>query len=70
MHYDHIKPVHSGGKSTTDNLRVICASCHDQRHILEKAEKMDKKKKKVSRKVNPYELPQFKLPKEQKIKWF
>lgn len=44
-HFDHIKPVHKGGKSTTDNLRAICASCHDRRHILEKAAKMDKKKK-------------------------
>ncbi len=44
-HFDHIRPVHRGGKSTTDNLRAICASCHDRRHILEKAAKMDKKKR-------------------------
>lgn len=47
-HFDHIKPVHKGGKSTSDNLRAICASCHDERHILEKAERMDKKKKRAS----------------------
>ena len=44
IHYDHIKEVSKGGKSITDNLRAICASCHDKRHILDKAKEMDKKR--------------------------
>lgn len=54
IHYDHINPVHKGGKSTTENLRAICASCHDKRHILDKAKEMDKKrlKKKSSNNSN------------------
>ena len=45
VQYDHIKEVHKGGKSITDNLRAFCGSCHDKRHILDKAKEMDKKKK-------------------------
>jgi len=44
IHYDHIKEVSKGGKSITGNLRAICASCHDKRHILDKAKEMDKKR--------------------------
>ncbi len=44
IHYDHIREVCKGGKSITDNLRAICASCHDKRHILDKAKEMDKKR--------------------------
>ena len=45
IQYDHIKEVYRGGKSTTDNLRAFCGSCHDERHILDKAKEMDKKRR-------------------------
>jgi len=28
LHIDHIKPVAEGGKSTIDNLRVLCCKCN------------------------------------------
>lgn len=34
IHIDHIHPVSKGGKSTRDNLQVLCASCN-----LEKSDK-------------------------------
>jgi hypothetical protein len=66
IHYDHIKPVSEGGKSTSTNLRAICASCHDERHILERAKKMDKKKLRSPTAVNLFEIGKikpFKMPK-------
>lgn len=45
IQYDHIKEVHKGGKSITNNLRAFCGSCHDERHILDKAKEMDKKRR-------------------------
>ncbi len=47
-HYDHKKEVSKGGKSTTDNLRAICANCHSQRHKEDKARELDKKKSRQS----------------------
>jgi hypothetical protein len=46
IHWDHIKEVCRGGKSTTDNLRAIHPDCHYERHILEKAKEIDKKRRK------------------------
>ena len=62
-HYDHIKEVSRGGKSTTDNLRAVCASCHSERHKREKAEKLDKKKRASSTRqnANPYEIKPIKF---------
>ena len=64
INYDHIKPVCEGGKSITANLRAICASCHDKRHILERAKKMDiKKKRGEKRQGSDVGIPTFKIPK-------
>ena len=44
-HYDHIKEVSRGGKSTTKNLRALCSNCHNERHDIDRALKADKKKR-------------------------
>lgn len=60
IHYDHIKEVRRGGRSTTDNLRAVCASCHDKRHILDKAKAMDKKRRSRGKKeADPFGLSKF-----------
>ncbi|PIY81370.1 hypothetical protein COY00_03290 [Candidatus Pacearchaeota archaeon CG_4_10_14_0_2_um_filter_35_33] len=51
-HYDHVKEVSRGGKSTTSNLRVVCANCHYERHNRDKAKKADKRSTKGSTKKN------------------
>jgi hypothetical protein len=32
LHVDHIEPKFEGGTDELENLRILCASCHDQRH--------------------------------------
>ena len=61
VHYDHIKEVSRGGKSTTSNLRAFCASCHQERHILDKAKEMDKKNKRNNGNKNPLGLGSIKI---------
>ena len=55
--YHHIKPVSSGGKSTTKNLVALCRDCHAKRHILEKARKLDTKRKKTKKSTNFLGIP-------------
>lgn len=45
IHFDHIKPISKGGKSTTDNLRALCPTCHGDRHIEDTAKELNKKRK-------------------------
>lgn len=60
-HYDHIKESHLGGKSTTKNLRAVCANCHSKRHKEDKAKKADKRR--TRRTINPFaiKIPKFKF---------
>ena len=56
-HFDHIKEVSKSGKSTTKNLRALCANCHYERHNTDKARKADKKRKPtLSRRRDPFGL--------------
>ena len=50
-HFDHKKESHKGGKSTSDNLRAVCANCHYERHNEDKAREADRKRKKQSTRV-------------------
>ena len=47
--YHHVKHVANNGKSITDNLVALCPECHRKRHIHEKAQKADKKRKAPSK---------------------
>ena len=51
--YHHIKFVSKGGKTIRDNLIALCANCHRDIHIEEKANKADKKAK-TTKKENSY----------------
>lgn len=46
--YHHVKHVANNGKSITGNLVALCPECHRKRHIMEKAQKADKKRKSSS----------------------
>lgn len=45
IQYDHIKPWASGGKTTIENGRAVCASCHSIISHKSKVTKADKKPK-------------------------
>lgn len=65
-HYDHIKQSAHGGKSTTKNLRAVCANCHAERHNKDRAKKADSKRllKKISDPLNlTPKIPKIKIPK-------
>jgi len=32
LHVDHIVPVSRGGSNHAENLRLLCVSCHFERH--------------------------------------
>ncbi|PIU01351.1 MAG: hypothetical protein COT74_00410 [Bdellovibrionales bacterium CG10_big_fil_rev_8_21_14_0_10_45_34] len=36
LNVDHIKPVHIGGSSNIENLRLLCFHCNQARHINSK----------------------------------
>ena len=48
--YHHVQHVANNGKSTTGNLIALCPECHRIRHVHERAQKMDKKRKSSSSK--------------------
>ena len=64
-HFDHIKEVARGGRSTTSNLRAVCANYHLERHNRDKAMKADKgrarEKKKGATWYNPITSKEEKL---------
>jgi len=63
-HFDHIKEVYKGGKSTVDNLQALCANCHNIKTHEDKLKKVESKRKKSSKEENnPFGLPKFKAPK-------
>jgi len=43
-HFDHIKEVYKGGKSTISNLQALCANCHHIKTHEDKLKKTEKKK--------------------------
>jgi len=64
--YHHLKHVSKGGKSETGNLVALCANCHSEIHKKEKAEELDRKKKKpFKRETGIIGLGSFKMPKNQ-----
>jgi hypothetical protein len=52
--YHHIKFVSNGGKTKRDNLVALCANCHNEIHIEEKAKKADKKAKTTKINNSPF----------------
>ena len=46
-HFDHIKEVYKGGKSTVSNLQALCANCHNIKTHKEKLKKTEKNKAKA-----------------------
>jgi hypothetical protein len=64
--YHHIKFVSEGGKTTRDNLVAVCANCHREIHIEEKANKADKKAKTTKKDVYPFGGSIFGAPTKQK----
>ena len=46
-HFDHIKEVYKGGKSTVSNLQALCANCHNIKTHKEKLKKTERKKAKA-----------------------
>jgi len=36
-HVDHVKPLRSGGTHARDNLRGLCATCHNRRTATEQS---------------------------------
>jgi 5-methylcytosine-specific restriction endonuclease McrA len=60
MHFDHIKEVYKGGKSTIANLQALCANCHNIKTHEDKLKKVESKRKKTSKEDNnPFGLPKF-----------
>lgn len=43
LHYHHIKKYSDGGENTSDNLILLCASCHAEEHKEDKSYHMLKK---------------------------
>jgi len=48
-HFDHIREVYKGGKSTISNLQALCAICHNIKTHKEKLKKTERNKAKARR---------------------
>jgi len=52
IQFDHIQEHNKKGLTTTSNLRALCGTCHDKRHLRDKAKQIDEKRIKESKKRN------------------
>lgn len=52
-HFDHIKEVYKGGKSTVSNLQALCANCHNIKTHKDKLKQTEKKKAEARKKNEP-----------------
>jgi 5-methylcytosine-specific restriction endonuclease McrA len=48
IHFHHVKPWSSGGRTIVANERALCASCHEILSHEERLKKTDKKRKKTN----------------------
>jgi len=64
--YHHLKFVSQGGKTTRDNLVALCANCHREIHVEEKARKADKKAKTTKKDDSPFGGGLFGAPPKRK----
>lgn len=62
IHFHHIKPWSSGGRTITQNGAALCPTCHEILTHKERLKKVDKRRKKKS--SNIFDLPEVKLPKD------
>lgn len=51
-HFHHIKSWSSGGKTTVENGRALCGTCHEEISHKERLKKSDKKR--TTRDSNPF----------------
>jgi 5-methylcytosine-specific restriction endonuclease McrA len=58
IHFHHIKPWSSGGRTITVNGAALCPTCHEIITHKERLKKVDKKKRKSS---NVFDLPKVSL---------
>ena len=56
-HFDHIKEVYKGGKSTIDNLQALCSDCHSVKTHDEKLQKVERRRKNNSSDSNYFINP-------------